>query len=171
MLGIQVLFVRFSSLWDGCVFLLGVVLIIVFLSFKQRVHFSYENIGAYKKDRAADTLREANVLLLMAAVNASSGTNNSTIQEAVSNISAQYPRDIWRVDYFSNSSVHVSPDWGKWLRMSTNDTNQSDELASFCDLAITNKESPVIYIGLTFQNHVLELTNRPAWPSAVEWLK
>jgi hypothetical protein len=134
-------------------------------------HIYHENLDKRKIYLAFNSLMIANTELSIAAVDRPAGKGCVSMQEAVKQITTGDGISIWSSTYSSNSMIHPNPEWGKWRAIATNNQLYLNDLAAFCDPAIGGDGSKGVFIGVTFQNRMLELTNPPSWPAATEWLK
>jgi len=110
-----------------------------------------------------------NATLCVAALAKPSGVGCESLAEAVRLISSQDGSSVWTSPHAPNGAIHINPDWNIWEKVATNDFIYSNEICAFVSPPIlrTNGEG-LVYVGITFRNGMLELTNPPSWPEAKE---
>ena len=79
---------------------------------------------------------------------------------------------VWRL--FSNGAgangfVHLNPDWSKWSATATDENAFAGELAAYCSPRVFGTDgSGKVFIGMSFGQKFVQLTNPPSWPRAVD---
>jgi hypothetical protein len=70
----------------------------------------------------------------------------------------------------TNGFIHLNPEWNKWVATATNEHAFTGELAAYCSPALfgTNQN---VFLGVTFDQQFVPLTNPPSWPRAVDLVR
>lgn len=125
-----------------------------------------------RKELARSSLVEMNTMLRIAAIPKPDGGGCRSIEAAIQGIASESSTNTFYTGYSPQGSIYVNPDWSIWMHVATNDDLHSNEIAGYVSPAIANaSNAPLLYVGVSFNNQMLEISNPPAWPPAIHWLK
>jgi hypothetical protein len=151
--------------------ILGVfaIILIALVLFFAVPSFHGRDMGLEQRLFATNSLRNACMELAMDSLPKPDGEGCTSISNAV-NFSLRQDENAFTWGMTSkrtNTFIYLNPDWDKWTETATNQHAFIGELAAYCSPGAlgTNKN---LFLGITFDQQFIALTNPPSWPRAVD---